>query len=416
VVGDWNHQTNWGAPNSSYLERDRDADLKGYDDRPQLVDIVNRRTGAMQRAVKRDYRELVPLVRNRYRMSSPAVRALLARTRDVSSSIDARLQVRTAEAVRDRIHNSGLARGAAVVLDAGSGAVLASVSYPWPDARDLQHGVDPIDGEAGERLLDRVRYGLYPPGSTFKVLVAGAALRSMSTDQTTFACIRLADGRVGNYIRGTSHPVRDDPLDTVPHGTIDLRRALVVSCNAYFAQLAIELGPRPLLEAASLFQIGVARTPTPAGLQPSLGQAGYGQGPVIVSPLKMARVAAAVAADGVVPAINWIKTAPGDPSGAPRFLSRNDARRLLRYMREVVTSGTGRMLASNSTAIAGKTGTAEVQDGRAHSWFAGLAPFDGDHRRIAFSILVEHAGYGGRVAAPIAGEIVTAAKDIGLFR
>jgi cell division protein FtsW (lipid II flippase)/cell division protein FtsI/penicillin-binding protein 2 len=416
VVGDWNHQTNWGAPNSSYLERDRDADLKGYDDRPQLVDIVNRRTGAMQRAVKRDYRELVPLVRNRYRMSSPAVRALLARTRDVSSSIDARLQVRTAAAVRDRIQSSGLARGAAVVLDAGSGAVLASVSYPWPDARDLQHGVDPIDSEAGERLLDRVRYGLYPPGSTFKVLVAGAALRSMSTDQTTFACIRLADGRVGNYIRGTSHPVRDDPLDTVPHGTIDLRRALVVSCNAYFAQLAIELGPRPLLEAASLFQIGVARTPTPAGLQPSLGQAGYGQGQVIVSPLKMARVAAAVAADGVVPAINWIKTAPGDPSGAQRFLSRNDARRLSRYMREVVTSGTGRMLASNSTAIAGKTGTAEVQDGRAHSWFAGLAPFDGDHRRIAFSILVEHAGYGGRVAAPIAGEIVSAAKDIGLFR
>ena len=183
-------------------------------------------------------------------------------------------------------------------------------------------------------MLDRVRYGLYPPGSTFKVLVAGAALRSMSTDQTTFACIRLADGRVGNYIRGTSHPVRDDPLDTVPHGTIDLRRALVVSCNAYFAQLAIELGPRPLLEAASLFQIGVARTPTPAGLQPSLGQAGYGQGQVIVSPLKMARVAAAVAADGVVPAINWIRMlttrAPSSPSRTSfsrRSSSANDRAR-----------------------------------------------------------------------------------------
>jgi cell division protein FtsW (lipid II flippase)/cell division protein FtsI/penicillin-binding protein 2 len=413
VVGDWNHQTNWGAPNSSYLERDRDADLKGYDDRPHLVDIVNHRTGAMQRAVKRDYRELLPLARNRYRMSSAAVRALLARTRDVSSSIDARLQVRTAAAVRDRIQSSGLARGAAVVLDAGSGAVLASVSYPWPDARDLQQGVDVI---AGERFLDRVRYGLYPPGSTFKVLVAGAALRSTATEHRTFACVRLADGRVGNYIHGTSRPVRDDPMDTVPHGTIDLRRALVVSCNAYFAQLAVELGPRPLLEAASLFQIGVARTPTPAGLHPSLAQAGYGQGQVIVSPLKMARVAAAVAADGVVPAISWIKTAPDDPSGTQRFLSRSDAMRLSRYLREAVTSGTGRMLASNSTAIAGKTGTAEVQDGRAHAWFAGLAPFDGDRRRIAFSILVEHAGYGGRIAAPIAGEIVTAARDIGLFR
>jgi penicillin-binding protein A len=263
-----------------------------------------------------------------------------------------------------------------------------------------------------------VRYGLYPPGSTFKMLVAGAALRTRSTDRkATFACIRLGDGRVGNYIRGTSRPVRDDPMDTTPHGAVDLRRALVVSCNAYFAQLAIELGPRPLLDAASLFQIGVARTPTAAGLQPSLGQAGYGQGQVIVSPLKMARVAAAIAAGGMVPAIAWIRAAaPPDTSVAQRFLSAGDAARLSQYMREVVTSGTARMLASHPIAIAGKTGTAEVQEGRAHSWFAGLAPFGGDGRRIAFSIVVEHAGYGGRIAAPIAGEIVTAAKDIGLFR
>jgi cell division protein FtsW (lipid II flippase)/cell division protein FtsI/penicillin-binding protein 2 len=417
VVGDWNHQTNWGASNSSYLERDSDADLKGYDDRPQLLDVVNPRTGAMQRAVKRDYRALLPLVRNRYRMNSAAVRALLTRTRDVYSSIDARLQVRAAAAVRERIERGGLARGAAVVLDARSGDVLASVSYPWPDAKDFQQGVDAIDDSAaGERLLDRVRYGLYPPGSTFKVLVAGAALRTLSRDQKTFACIRLADGRVGNYIRGSSRPVRDDPMDTAPHGTIDLRRGLIVSCNAYFAQLAIELGARPLLDAASVFHIGVARPPTPAGLQPSLAQAGYGQGQVIVSPLKMARVVGAVAADGLVPAVTFVRTATEDAAAAPRFLSRSDAVRLSRYMREAVTSGTGRMLASNPTAIAGKTGTAEVQDGRAHSWFAGFAPFGSDRHRIAFSVIVEHAGYGGRIAAPIAGEIVSAASDIGLFR
>ena len=86
-------------------------------------------------------------------------------------------------------------------------------------------------------------------------------------------------------------------------------------------------------------------------------------------------------------------------------------------MRDVVTSGTGRVLATNATPIAGKTGTAEVNNGRAHSWFAGFAPY-GDHvaHRIAFAVIVENAGYGSRAAAPIAGDLVTAARDLGLIR
>ncbi len=420
VIGDWTHQTNWGAPNSSYLERDRDSVLKGYDDRPEVVHVVNPATGAQQRTVRRDYRDLLPLVRNRYRMNSGAVHALLERRRDLYSSIDARLQMRTAAALRDRIESGGLAHGAAVVLDIDSGEVLASVSYPWPESDDPRRLTDQIDGdddEARERMLDRVRYGLYPPGSTFKVLVAGAALRASPTNQTaTAACIRLPDGRVGNYLRGVPRPVRDDPMDTVPHGKVDLRHALVVSCNAYFAQLAMALGPGPLLDAASLFQIDLARTPTAAGLQPSLAQAGYGQGQVIVSPLKMARVISAVAARGVVPAVSWMRSTQKETAGRERFLSPADAAVLSQYLREAVTSGTGRMLASNATAIAGKTGTAEVQSGRAHSWFAGFAPFGSARHRIAFSVLVEHAGYGARTAAPIAGEIVAAARSVGWFK
>jgi cell division protein FtsW (lipid II flippase)/cell division protein FtsI/penicillin-binding protein 2 len=420
VIGDWNHQTNWGAPNSSYLERDRDAVLKGYDDRPEVVQVVNAATGAPQRTVRREYRDLLPLVRNRYRMNNRAVQALLERKRDLYSSIDARLQVRTAAALRDRIEGGGLAHGAAVVLDVDSGEVLASVSYPWPEPDDPRRLTDQTDGddvEARERLLDRVRYGLYPPGSTFKVLVAGAALRASPTNQTaTAACIRLPDGRVGNYVRGVPRPVRDDPMDTVPHGKVDLRHALVVSCNAYFAQLAIALGPRPLLDAAAMFQIDLARTATAAGLQPSLAQAGYGQGQVIVSPLKMARVISAVAAHGVVPTVSWIRSTATETPDRERFLSRADAAVLSQYLREAVTAGTGRMLASNATAIAGKTGTAEVQSGRAHSWFAGFAPFGSARHRIAFSVLVEHAGYGARTAAPIAGEIVAAARGIGWFK
>jgi peptidoglycan glycosyltransferase len=298
--------------------------------------------------------------------------------------------------------------------------VLASVSYPRPEPDDARRWTDQIDGddaEARERLLDRVRYGLYPPGSTFKVLVAGAALRASPTNQTaTAACIRLPDGRVGNYVRGVPRPVRDDPMDTVPHGTVDLRRGLIVSCNAYFAQLAVTLGPGPLLEAASLFQIDLARTSAAPGMQPSLAQAGYGQGQVIVSPLKMARVISAVAARGVVPTVSWMRSLPKEGAGKERFLSRADAVVLSQYLREAVTAGTGRMLATNATAIAGKTGTAEVQNGRAHSWFAGFAPFDSVRHRIAFAVLVEHAGYGGKTAAPVAGEIVAAARSIGWFK
>jgi len=418
IVGDWNHQTNWGAPNSSYLERDSDAEVKGYDDRVQLVEIVHPRTGVPQRVAKHDYRALLPLVRRRYAMNGAALRAFAARRHDLHASIDARLQARAAAALRKGIEASGLERGAAVVMDAASGEVLASVSYPWPTAQDLQQGIDAMaDSRARERLLDRVRYGLYPPGSTFKLLVAGAALRSSAaSEKPTFACIRLPDGRVGNYVAGSPRPVRDDPMDTMPHGTIDLRQALVVSCNAYFAQLALQLGPRPILDAASLFQIAVSRTPTAAGLQPTVAQAGYGQGQVIVSPLKMARVAAAVAAHGVVPAVTWIHEESADPPAGERFLSNASAAQLSRYLREVVTSGTGRVLASNATPIAGKTGTAEVQDGRAHAWFAGFAPYTADRHRIAFAIVVEHAGYGGRVAAPIAGEIVNAAREIGLVK
>jgi hypothetical protein len=416
VLGDFLHRTNWGAPNTSYVERDSDARLKGYDDRPQVVDVVNPRTGLRVRAVKRDYRELLPLMRYQYRSGHPAVRAVLERPRDVFTSIDARLQVRTATALRSRIDVGKHARGAAVVLDVASGEVLASVSYPWLTTDDMSRGLTADSPEAEQRLLDRPRYGLYPPGSAFKLLVAGAALRSAPGDESsTYACVRLPDGRVGNYVRGSARPVRDDPLDTVPHGRTDLRHALVVSCNAYFAQLAVEMGPRPLLDAASLFQIEMARPQTAAGLRGTLPQAGYGQGHVLVSPVKMARVAAAIANRGLVTPVSWTHAIEGDSAPSGRFLSPDAAARLSRYMRDVVTSGTGRTLASNPSAIAGKTGTAEVSDRAAHSWFAGFAPYGGA-RRIAFAVIVENAGYGARSAAPVAGEVVTAAREIGIIK
>ena len=89
--------------------------------------------------------------------------------------------------------------------------------------------------------LDRARYGLYPPGSTFKVVTAMAALRKdRATGRTRrTSAMRLPDGRVGEFLKGSRRPIRDDVQDKTPHGTVDLERGLVVSCNAYFAQLGI---------------------------------------------------------------------------------------------------------------------------------------------------------------------------------
>ena len=411
VVGDVNTQANWGARNSSYLERDADSRLKGYDDRPRLVEVVSPRTGERTQAIRRDLSALLPLVRQRYRPDSAAVAAIRGRARDVQTTIDARLQARVAAALRDGIGAGRFARGAAVVLDATTGELLASASYPWPSGSADERPGAREDNDAA--WLDRARYGLYPPGSTFKLLVAGAALRA-GEDHERYICKRLPDGRVGNYVRGMARPVRDDALDTVPHGNVDLERGLVVSCNAYFAQLAVALGPRALIDVASLFQISVARSSTPEAVRPVLAPTGYGQGEALVTPLKLARVSAAIAAGGAVVPVRW--TATDESPAAARFLSSRDADRLARAMRDVVTSGTGRSLARLPVPIAGKTGTAEVAGAAAHAWFTGFAPAAGKGRRIAFAVVVENAGYGGRAAAPIAGAIASAASELGLIK
>ncbi len=430
LLGNWTHQSNWAARNSSYFERESDARLKGYDDRAQLVDVINPRTHQRQQALHRDFRALLPLARHRYEPQTTEVQALRARDRDLQTTIDARLQMKVAAALRDGIINHGFKRGAAIVLDANTGELLAAASYPWPEQNDAKEdtaGKDKnkkdTDEDGAGQWLDRARYGLYPPGSTFKLVIAGAALRSHQEGEH-FMCTRLPDGRVGNYVHGSTRPVRDDPMDTVPHGDVDLERGLIVSCNAYFAQLAQALGPRAVLDSASLFQIDVARPPTPQALKPMLAHVGYGQGEALVSPLKLARVSASIAAGGTITPVRWEPILPSTSTSTtdalPRFLSKPDADRIARMMRAVVTSGTARSLKSNPVAIAGKTGTAEITGAAAHSWFTGFAPYqtDGhtDGRQIAFAVIVENAGYGGRAAAPIAGDIVTAAKELGLIK
>jgi cell division protein FtsW (lipid II flippase) len=417
LLGDVERQVNWGASNTSFVERDNDARLRGWDDHARVVEVTDPRTGHTSRVVRRTLSGVLPLLRHRYQPDHPSVKAIVDSARDVRLTIDARFQSQVAAILARRIAQAGRSKGAVVVMSA-SGEVLASVSYPWPTATPGMAGLD-LRASAGtdDPLIDRARYGVYPPGSSFKIVTAAAALRTRpDLVSTTATCERLPDGRVGARIPGWARPVRDDPTDTTPHGAIDLSRALVVSCNAYFAQLGMRLGAAPLADTAHLFDISLGQPESAAQLRDTLPHAAYGQGQVLVTPFKMARVAAMVAAGGAAPQGRWLLDGFDPRADPPRpVLTPQDAAVLGRTMRAVVTDGTGRGLAGLSTPIAGKTGTAEVQGKASHSWFVGFAPFGASGRRIAFAVIVENGGYGATLAAGIAGEVVTAARELGII-
>ena len=420
LLGDLRTRANWGAPNSSLVERDEAIRLQGYDDRARVVEIkvaeIKGEGGKPFYTIRYDYRELLPLLRHRWEPDNQAVKKVRDRERNIRLSLHAGLQVSAGQILQTRLAEQHLQHGSVVVMDPVTGDLLASVNWPSPDVAQQRLAL----GEASGALLDRARYGLYPPGSTFKIVTAIAALRvdpNLATQQ--YQCVRLPDGRNGNFVGNSKRPVRDDVEDTGAHGTLDMNRALVVSCNAYFAQLGTyKVGPEQLLETAKIMGISVANPATVKNLLPQMPQSSYGQGQVVVSPFQMARVASAIAAGGTIPFGRWVtddsnsRTAP-----AQRLLPANMAGLLAKDMRGVVTTGTGKRLAAITPAIAGKTGTAELANAASHAWFIGFAPYSEGPagQRIAFSVLVENGHYGGTAAAPMAGDLVVAAQRLKLI-
>jgi cell division protein FtsW (lipid II flippase) len=414
ILGDANTQLDWEATNNSFVEEDASARLLGYNDFEKRVTVLSPVTGQRITVRRRDYRELVPLVRHRYDPDHADVRALRERTRDVQLTIDARLQVRVADILARGVRAAGRSRGAAAVVDVASGEVLAAASYPWP-AQAALDGHAPVEPDA---RLDRVRYGTYPPGSTLKLLTAAAVLELRPELATSrHMCIRLPDGRVGTRLPGVSRPIRDDAQDHSPHGHIGLDEALRVSCNAYFAQLGRAAGADALLGMASRFRVDLASPNTADRLTPQIAYAAFGQGEATVRPMRLLGITAAIANGGMFVEPTWIRDPePAAASSPVRILGARNAARLGRDMALAVISGTGRSVAHVRPAIAGKTGTAEVDGAPSHAWFTGFAPAAGAGRRLAFVVLVEGGGYGGRTAAPIGGAIVEAARELRLFQ
>jgi cell division protein FtsW (lipid II flippase)/cell division protein FtsI/penicillin-binding protein 2 len=383
LIGDLRTGAQFHASNSSLIEHDSNTRLQGY----------------------RDYRDLAPVVRYRHQRANPVLQALLSRDRDVHSTIDIRLQLKANEILKNRLEHVNK-KGALVVMNAASGDVLALVSWPLP----------PETGAATpDELLDRARYGEYPPGSTFKLVTAMAALRlDPKATERKFTCRGLGDGRVGTIIPGWRRPIRDDIGDHA-HGTLNLANAITVSCNAYFAQLGVfAVGAQALHDTANMLGINAGAVPE---IKKMLPFAAYGQGPVVTTPFKMARVAATIADGGEMPEGRWIEDASNSRMEALHpILEVDSATFLAKAMRSVVTNGTARTAMQGiDVSVAGKTGTAQLDQGEPHSWFAGFAPYDAPAaRRVAFAVVVEHGGYGAKLAAPIAREVIEAARQLNL--
>lgn len=343
------------------------------------------------------------------------------RGNDIELTLDAQLQREAARLLEGR-------RGAAVVMDPRTGDILAMASAPAFDPHRLTPDLFAGDRERAA-LMNRALRGLYPPGSTLKVLPAALALERGEEP--------LLECPASGYVAApNTPPIRDHEYYAAlrrggawgGHGRIGLGRALAKSSNVYFAQLAVRLGPSALSEHARRFQFnervtvydGSARAiRAEVGRFPDLkdhqraaaAQLAIGQGEALATPLGMTLVAAAIANDGRMmkprlaarAAPEWLAGC-----GTPKAM-----RRLRALMREVVADGTARAANLPGLDVAGKTGTAQTPRGEDHSWFICMAP--ATKPAIVIGVLVEHGGFGSTAALPVAVGLLKRADSLGYF-
>ncbi|MEA3403922.1 MAG: penicillin-binding transpeptidase domain-containing protein [Armatimonadota bacterium] len=319
--------------------------------------------------------------------------------RRVKLAIDADLQQQAYELLR----RSSSGAGAAVLLDSRTGEVLVAATAPSFDPNALNDEtwcrlrVDEEDAP----LVNRATHGLYAPGSAFKPVVAAAALESGLSP--VFHCSHVIPRATWEYngIRFAREGIHDLEGQR-PHGRVDLGEALRVSCNVYFAQLALELGPDAIATYCHS-SLGLERGMDRMRLAQNLPDVGYGQGHLLVTPLFMARFMAAVANGGKMPEPVWLSD---ERSSMTSAMSMNTARTLAGMLRNAAEEGTGRGVFSGlGYDVAGKTGTAQLGAGlQPHSWFAGFAPYR--RPEVAFAVIVENGGWGSRSAGPIARRLV----------
>lgn len=344
---------------------------------------------------------------------------------DLTLSIDIRLQELAERLLANR-------RGSVVAIDPNNGEVLILASKPDYDPRNFSGKVpasiyNQLVKDPGVPLLHRAIQSQYPPGSTWKMLVAIAALQEgLINENSTIPC-------PGGFTFGgrtwKCHGV---------HGATSLRRAIQGSCNTYFCALALKLGMSKMEKYGKMFGFGsrtgidlpnekAGRMPTSDWLNRIYGPGGasagrlvnfgIGQGEILVTPLQMAVYTAAIANCGAMHQPHVVRAVHNNVTGKVEpvsYASKNlpVSREIFELMHEgmydVVNVGGGTALSAmvQGADVCGKTGTAQNPHGQDHAWFVCFAPKK--NPKIAMCVFVENAGFGGAVAAPIAKELLQA--------
>ena len=304
-------------------------------------------------------------------------------------------------------------------MEPDTGKILAMVSQPNFNANQVDERweelISPENSKA--HLVNRATQGLYPPGSTFKLLTA---LEYMKENPGTwqdyvFHCDGLYEN--GDYTIKCYH--------SEAHGDQNLIQAFANSCNGAFAELGLKIDPVRFRALAEQFLFNQALPCSLPYNQSSFqmdGTAGdweklqtaIGQGKTQITPFHNLLIASAIANGGTLMKpylMDHVENVGGQtvkkflPSSAGNLMTAEDAEALKHLMTQVVQIGTGSALRTDAYTVAGKTGSAEFETGKeTHSWFIGFAP--AEKPEIAISVLAEEAGSGGKVAAPIARAVM----------
>lgn len=323
-------------------------------------------------------------------------------------------------------------RGSVVAIDPRNGEVLVFVSKPDYDPRSFSGKVPAelyrsLSTDPASPLLHRAIMSQYPPGSTWKMLVAMAAMQEGIIDEhTTINCPG------GFQFGGRFFKCH------IAHGTTNVRKAIQVSCNTFFYQLGLKLGLENLDKYGKMFGFGqktyidlpnekMGRLPSEAWLNKIYGKGGasrgrlvnfgIGQGEILVTPLQMAAYTAAIANEGTYYQPHVVQSSYNNithkleqmnyyshsiPIQPHIFKVIKDG------MYDVVNTpgGTAMSARLDGYSVSGKTGTAQNPHGIDHAWFVCFAPKE--NPTIAMAVFVENSGFGGAVSAPIAKEILNA--------
>ncbi|MBO4375200.1 MAG: penicillin-binding protein 2 [Lachnospiraceae bacterium] len=312
-------------------------------------------------------------------------------------------------------------RGAAIVMEAKTGRILAMVSKPDFDPNTVSENWAKItENEDEAALVNRCTAGLYPPGSTFKTVTLLEYLREHDLDGSDYAY-----SCNGSFVKDDS---RIECYHGSVHGTVDLLRSYAKSCNCSFANIGAMLDIPRFEDTADSLLFGRA-LPVESDYKRSsfalnsssdtdeILQTSIGQGKTLMTPMHLALITQAIANDGEMMRAtlidrqeNYLGTVIREqkPSVYRRVMKEDEAKMLKSYMLDVVSEGTGKKLQSPYYTAAGKTGSAEYgsEKGKSHAWFTGFSQTGSPD--IVVTIIIEKAGSGGDYAVPAAKRIFDA--------